>query len=700
MNKAIMLRWAVVAVCFGVGCAKRPTPTAVPETDGVAVETHVAPPASTRSPYDILGAPTVLRDTLIDIRDDKAYKAVKIGAKWWTAENLNYDTANGAGSWCYKGDTSNCGKYGRLYDWNTAQTACPAGWHLPSRGEWDDMIRAAGGESVTMLDGDFKDYWRGSDFLRKKRGFSARYGGERDDDGSFRDVQKAGNWWTSSETVYALRGDRIATFYTVYRDNEYITSYQRQKDDALSVRCVRDDELRRVAVIYDTLRDDRDGKKYKTAVIGGQTWMAENLRYRPQKGKSWCPGGDDANCEKYGRLYDWNTARTACPSGWHAPSLEEMNALTATAGGASKAGKALKAASGWKSGGDGADLYGFSALPGGCHHDGSVSPSFDAFLKYDYVGYYGRWWTATEEVGANHAYALSINYDADDAIVGIRYNDILYNYKEYGFSLRCVMGDDTKPKLKLMAGVGGSVSTDPSKASYTPGDSVLISAVPNKGYKFFKWSGGQVANDTVAATTITVYSDMSITAYFHGKLIDKRDGKTYKTLSLGGNVWMAENLNYVPPGGGSRCYKNDTSYCGKYGRLYDWNTATAVCPAGWRLPSDRDWTKLQAVSSDTTRMWISRLKSRHSWHYGFYGVGTDEFGFSALPGGRVLIDGDFVDEEYTAYWWTATECKAGANYWWLHYDQGNVRGDSRDIVYAVGGDKRMGASVRCVKAAD
>jgi uncharacterized protein (TIGR02145 family) len=119
-------------------------------------------------------------------------------------------------------------------------------------------------------------------------------------------------------------------------------------------------------------KDSRDGKTYKKVTIGTQTWMAENLNYAANN--SVCYGNSAENCAEYSRLYNWATAKTACPTGWHLPSDDEWTMLTDNVGGSKTAGTKLKSAEGWNKDGNGTDDYGFSALPGG---SGSSGGGFD-----------------------------------------------------------------------------------------------------------------------------------------------------------------------------------------------------------------------------------------------------------------------------------------------------------------------------------
>ena len=171
-----------------------------------------------------------------------------------------------------------------------------------------------------------------------------------------------------------------------------------------------------------SLTDSRDGQTYRVVSIGSQAWLAENLNYETPD--SYCYDNIEANCDKYGRLYTWNAALTACPNGWHLPSKAEFEKLASAVGGESVAAKKLKSTSGWNESGDalsGVDEYAFSALPAG----GRISQG-----AFSDKGNYAGFWTSTEHDGMIAYYEL-LNFNFDKALVGA-------NPKEYAFSVRCV----------------------------------------------------------------------------------------------------------------------------------------------------------------------------------------------------------------------------------------------------------------------
>lgn len=157
-------------------------------------------------------------------------------------------------------------------------------------------------------------------------------------------------------------------------------------------------------------KDVRDGKEYKTIKIGNQEWMAENLNY--STGNSWCYDNSSSNCNTYGRLYDWETAKNACPSGWHLPSESEFETLLSNVGGEGEdAYKALK---------DGGNS-GFSALFAGQRY-------LDGYFSF--IGAFGSWWSSSEH-NPYYAWFLNMYSDHQDAYVG-------NSGKTDGFSVRCL----------------------------------------------------------------------------------------------------------------------------------------------------------------------------------------------------------------------------------------------------------------------
>lgn len=179
--------------------------------------------------------------------------------------------------------------------------------------------------------------------------------------------------------------------------------------------------------------DNRDGQTYKWVKIGNQFWMAENIAYNANRG-CWAYDKTQSNVAKYGYLYDWKTAKIACPGGWHLPSDEEWKVLEMNLGMSqgevnlsgyrgTYEGKKLKSTCDWYGGGlKGTDRVGFSGSPGG-YYDSAEN----YFAHLDFFGY---WWSSTANASTQAWYrVLSHSHHGID-----RSNDS----KVYGYSIRCV----------------------------------------------------------------------------------------------------------------------------------------------------------------------------------------------------------------------------------------------------------------------
>jgi uncharacterized protein (TIGR02145 family) len=170
-------------------------------------------------------------------------------------------------------------------------------------------------------------------------------------------------------------------------------------------------------------------------------------------------------------------------------------------------------------------------------------------------------------------------------------------------------------------------------------------------------------------------------------LNDTRDGNVYRTVKIGNQVWMAQNLNCEV--NGSWCYGNDEANGKKYGRLYTWDAAKVACPVGWHLPSRQEWNGLVVVAGGE-RVAGKYLKARSGWDNN--GNGTDVYGFSALPSGKGDSGDDCSQAGENGYWWTATEYESGSG---IAYRQ-NMGYDCDCVIEGWNG-KDYGYSVRCVK---
>ena len=500
---------------------------------------------------------------------------------------------------------------------------------------------------------------------------------------------------------------------------------------------------------YGTLTDARDGQTYKTVTIGSQTWMAQNLNYAytgvPYKydvyssdSTSWCNNDDASNCAKYGRLYTWAVAmdsvglwssngkgcgtsktcsptypvRGVCPEGWHLPTQEEWRALFTAVGGKAFAGERLKTTSGWSwdeehnISGNGTDAYAFSALP--------VAGRDDRGYYGDYA-YNTRIWSSNEN-DRFYADCLFLGYEYSNAFLST-------TRKYYGYPVRCLKDEGDVP--------ASSGSTAKSSSSLAKSSSSSV-------------SGSSEASSSSSADVLSSSSkglDWSLPkeAYLNPEIeydtiIDSRDGKVYRTVKIGNQTWMAENLNFDPGQGGSGdakyewswCYDNEPRNCDVAGRLYTWAAAIdsvklandaenpqecgygkncnlpakvqGVCPPDWHLPTQAEWNTLfLSVGGQYQSTAGKALKSQSGWfvinsgNYFFNGNGTDEFGFCALPVGWEDREG-FHDASHFAEFWSSTE---DTDRDWAY--NACVKNYEDEAYVDLPTRKDVGTSVRCVK---
>ena len=263
-----------------------------------------------------------------------------------------------------------------------------------------------------------------------------------------------------------------------------------------------------------------------------------------------------------------------------------------------------------------------------------------------------------------------------------------------------------------------------SSSSTIRNDSLSSSAIESSSSSVMESSSSSVMESSSSSeTTKSSSSSENISAgsvydATAKTLTDLRNGQTYKTVTIGDQTWMAENLNYAYTGvpasdSTSWCYDNDPANCVKYGRLYTWaaamdsvgtwstngkgcgygstcsptGTIRGICPEGWHLPDTTEWNTLfTAVGGQSTAGKV--LKSQTGWDDS--GNGMDAFGFSALPAGLRDDNGGYDNEGSHAFFWSSTESYSYyAYYMFLYYYD--------DYAYLYLLNKYYGRSVRCVK---
>ena len=611
-----------------------------------------------------------------DKRDGRVYKTVQIGEQRWFAENLRFDIK---GSWCYDNKKSNCEKYGRLYDWSMAMRvidyynyhplaevdftkeewkryhdACPAGWRVPSNKDWKKLKRYVG--RVGKSDGvgislKSPDIWEKE--LRIPAG-SDEFGFNAIPAGERPYIgefmdQRASVQFWSSNE-YDATG---AVFWRLTYDSRTFGMEYDAKVTAVSVRCVENKEY--------PVKEPPPPPRPKVVpqVVTVQNKVVQTVHIGDQVWMvnnmnvkvpgSYCYEDKEENCEKYGRLYTWAAAM----------KLE-------------------------------ANQGAMGICPNGWH----VPTSRDFYRLNIYLK------------------------DIDDA-VGVGTN--LRAREGWTGSDLALLGEDGFGFTALAGGVRDSVD---STAVYTGLQTFTGFWTANEidSARAFAWTLPYDNDDFVIDSSLKerAYAVRCLMnppdddeLYDSTSIFDKRDENKYRTVVIGDDVWMAENLRFAAPG--SFCYEDKDIRCRNYGRLYPWHVAMrlpedfidnsldsvsqgavieehqGICPDGWHIPRRDEWTRLGQFAVNKRKGLAAALKSREGWAQGNLAKNNNASGFNALPAGsRYNNDGEFAELGSSAYFWAAEGGGGmGAVYWYVV--------GSKDSFSSEEDFDKNAFSLRCVK---
>ena len=617
-----------------------------------------------------------------DKRDGRVYKTVQIGRQRWFAENLRFEVK---GSWCYDNRDHNCETYGRLYDWAMAMRvvdyynyrsikglelsekakkryhdACPVGWHIPTNKDWVTLkyyVGKKGWGTGVGLSLKSPNLWErelrlpaGSDEF----GFNALPAGQYLKQAGFMDLNRTTQFWSSVEI-----DDVGAVYWSLMYDSRTLDKVYAGKDEGASVRRVEDKlyEIKEPPppppkVIAQVVKVQ--DKTVRTIHIGDQVWMAENQNVNVPG--SFCYEYKEENCEKYGRLYTWTAAM----------KINEKFAKTSARDSVMKRRPRGVCPNGWHV----PTVFDFNNLI--------------AYLKDvdDAVG-----------VGTNLR-AREGWIESDNVLLGedgFGFTGLAAGYRD---TLGVFAGSET------FAGFWSGTEGDSMQAlawtlPYDSDDFVMDSSVKEKAYSVRCLMDPPDEDELYDSTSLT----------------DSRDGNRYRTVAVGEDVWMSENLRFAALG--SYCYEDKDNRCRNYGLLYPWHVAMrlpedfiensldstsldavalehqGVCPDGWHIPRREEWLRLGEYAVSLRKGLGAALKSRDGWAQGGEPV-NNASGFNAIPAGSRYIDGEYAELGSSAYFWAAEGgAGMGAVYWNLI--------NSKDNFTTAEDFEHSAFSLRCVK---
>ncbi|MDD6184478.1 MAG: FISUMP domain-containing protein, partial [Bacteroidales bacterium] len=457
--------------------------------------------------------------------------------------------------------------------------------------------------------------------------------------------------------------------------------------------------------------------------------------------------------------------RGICPVGWHVPSDAEWTQMTdyvssqiqyVCGSDSTYVAKALASTTGWNSSpytcavGNNQSTNnetGFSAFPAGDFNNG-----------YNYVETYANFWCATE-YNDDGAYIRYFSSDFADV-----YRD--YLDKSFGLTVRCVRNENDSSTIQLPT-VTTSAATDITANSATCGGNVTSDGGATVTARGVCWStsqsptvydshttdGSGTGNFTSSLTGLTVGTTYHVRAYatnsagtaygnevilslpcLGAATVTDIDNNIYNTVQIGQQCWMKENLRTTRYADGTsialgnststttayRYYPDyNSSNVATYGYLYNWkavmgNSSSSsanpsgvqgICPTGWHVPSDAEWTQLtNFVSSQSQYVCVcannyiaKALASTIGWNsssntccaVGYDPSTNNETGFSALPASAYTAPGESSDFGNYSFFWSTTDDSYNAFGRNLYYDDNNMSSSAYE--------KSFGFSVRCIR---
>lgn len=606
---------------------------------------------------------------LMDNRDGRIYRYVRIDIQNWMAENLNY------------GDTA--------YSWNEAKTACPAGWHLPSKEEWNYMFRSIGSTSQSELD---------------KLGFAARPAG-----------LLGVSYWTSSYDKDSQGRHPYDIFFSTTG-----TGMSRLHDSTsrFPVRCVQD---------YEVLSACDEENLYRTAIYNSMVyyvceedgWHMKNVdEYNEYKwtitweGRTLWDGSDPRICYVYDNGAWFERDSSNCKLGLGGCTAARQGELSRSSksvwytcdngtwvgtmdstvdqimlGTDYDEGTVVECPSNgrycvfqdghWREGTKmDSILYSLGGTP--CMVEGDTSK-----VKYAGEYYVCRYvsWRAVHMQWETAPQIYNDTYDdRDECSATGRYGDGSFHDEHDGATGRVYVCENggfrlpTEREMRLNLGC----------TSYIYGKKITV----NNTHFVCSEDGWKIDS----------------TAWEYGSFTDARDGRVYKTIDIWGQTWMAENLDYrdsvsKPELEGNRwCYGNEAEQCDTYGSFYSCELSSQVCPAGWHLPSISDWFELYnfivLMGGDPQ----NGLRAKDGWldYSDNVNNGADVLGFTALPGGIMYGENSYGSATQEAWFWYAQDCSLNEyEAFYLSSEEVNFVSSS-----VSNGKITEAYSVRCIKDAE